>query len=77
LCQQLRQLEFRGVYELKSTKKNKTPIRRDWTAADIKALKSHSKKRTPVEQIAKKLKRTAPALRMKASQLKIGLGHQR
>ena len=55
----------------------KKPVRREWTAADLKALKMHSKARTPVEKISKATKRTIGALRAKASQMGIGLGHQR
>jgi hypothetical protein len=51
--------------------------RREWTAADLRSLKKHSKSRTPVTKISKEMKRTVAALRMKASQLGIGLGHQR
>lgn len=57
--------------------KKKTVFRREWTAADIKALKAHSKARTPVAKIAKETKRTEGALRQKAIVLGIGLGHQR
>jgi hypothetical protein len=59
------------------TKKTKTPARREWTAADLKALKSHSTQRTPVLKISKQMKRTIGALRQKALVLGIGLGHQR
>jgi hypothetical protein len=52
-------------------------MRREWTAADLRSLKAHSKARTPVAKVSKDLKRTVPALRMKASQLGVGLGHQR
>jgi len=55
----------------------KKPVRREWTAADLKALKMHSKARTPVEKISKATKRTIGALRVKASQMGISLGHQR
>lgn len=58
-------------------KKTKKLIRREWTAADIKELKAHSKARTPVIKIAKMTKRTEGALRQKAIVLGIGLGHQR
>jgi len=58
-------------------KKTKKRARREWTAADLKALKAHSKQRTPVPKIAKEMKRTIGALRVKASQLGFGLGHQR
>jgi len=57
--------------------KKKKVIRREWTAADIKELKAHSKARTPVTKLAKMTKRTEGALRQKALGLGIGLGHQR
>jgi hypothetical protein len=57
--------------------KTKKSLRREWTAADIRELKRHSKARTPVEKISKATKRTIGALRVKASQMGIGLGHQR
>jgi hypothetical protein len=57
--------------------KTKKRARREWTAADLKALKSHSKQRTPVLKISKEMKRTVGALRVKAHQLGLGLGHQR
>jgi hypothetical protein len=44
---------------------------------DLRALKAHSKARTPITKIAKQMKRSIPALRSKAHQLGIGLGHQR
>lgn len=46
--------------------KKKKVFRREWTAADIKTLKAHSKARTPVAKIAKETKRTEGALRQKA-----------
>ncbi|SHG73094.1 hypothetical protein [Bradyrhizobium erythrophlei] len=51
--------------------------RREWTKADMKELKAHSKARTPVVKIAKMSKRTIGALRAKAVTMGIGLGHQR
>ncbi|MEY9463489.1 hypothetical protein [Bradyrhizobium ottawaense] len=59
----------------KAAKKRVT--RREWTRADIKELKVHSKARTPVIKIAKMTKRSDGALRQKALHLGIGLGHQR
>ncbi|MFB9263116.1 hypothetical protein ACFFWD_08035 [Bradyrhizobium erythrophlei] len=59
----------------KATKKRVK--RREWTKADIKELKAHSKARTPVIKIAKVTKRSVGALRQKALGLGIGLGHQR
>ena len=52
-------------------------IRREWTAADVKILKRHSKSKTPVEKIAKELKRSTGSLRQKAFALGISLGHRR
>lgn len=51
--------------------------RREWTKADLKELKDHSKARTPVVKIAKLTKRTVGALRQKALHLGLGLGHRR
>ncbi|MET4277391.1 MULTISPECIES: hypothetical protein [unclassified Bradyrhizobium] len=57
--------------------KKKTVVRRKWTKDEIKELKAHSKARTPVVKISKATKRTVGALRQKALNLGIGLGHQR
>jgi hypothetical protein len=51
--------------------------RRPFSKEDIKALKAHSKARTPVAKIAQQMKRTEGSLRQKAQKLGIGLGHQR
>ena len=59
------------------TTKTKKRTRREWTSADLKALKGHSKQRTPVLKVSKEMKRTVGALRAKAHQLGLGLGHQR
>jgi hypothetical protein len=48
-----------------------------WTKEDVRELKAHSKARTPLAEIAKKMKRTERALRRKAGILGIGLGHNR
>ena len=56
---------------------NKTQIRRDWSAADLRSLKKHSKDRTPVAKVSKEMERTVAASRVKASQLGFGLGHLR
>lgn len=58
-------------------KSKKQQIRREWSAEDLRALKAHSKARTPVSKISKELKRTGGALRAKAFHLGFGLGHQR
>ena len=47
-----------------------------WTKEDVRELKTHSKARTPLPEIAK-MKRTERALRRKAGILGIGLGHNR
>lgn len=62
----------------KVAKKTKPKItRREYTKADVKELRMHSKAKTPVAQIAKLTKRTVGSLRQKALKLGIGLGHQR
>jgi len=68
-----------GAKKLKVTKakKNRKAVRREWTKADVKELKAHSKARTPVTKISKETKRSVGALRQKALHLGIGLGHQR
>ena len=62
---------------MRTTKKTKKIVRREWTSSDVKLLKRHSKAKTPVAKVSKETKRTISALRVKASQLGIGLGHQR
>jgi hypothetical protein len=66
-----------GSNKLKRSTKRKITARREWTAADLRNLKAHSKARTPVVKISKEMKRTIGALRQKALVLGIGLGHQR
>jgi hypothetical protein len=64
--------------EQKLAKKSKKKIaRREYSKADVRELRAHSKARTPVDKIAKLTKRTVGALRQKALKLGIGLGHQR
>jgi hypothetical protein len=58
-------------------KKTKKRVRREYTKADVKELRAHSKARTPVVKIAKLTKRTIGSLRQKAQKLGLGLGHQR
>jgi hypothetical protein len=60
----------------KTVAPRKQTLRRDWTNADVKLLRQHSRDRTPVETIAKALKRTPGALRQKAlhRRLKKGKG---
>jgi hypothetical protein len=58
-------------------KLKKKIARREYSKADLRELRAHSKARTPVDQIAKLTKRTVGSLRQKALKLGIGLGHQR
>jgi hypothetical protein len=55
----------------------KSRKRREWTKADLRDLKNHSKARTPVVKISKLTKRSVGALRQKALHMGIGLGHRR
>jgi hypothetical protein len=64
--------------EIEMAKKTKKKIiRREYTKADVKELRAHSKARTPLATIVKLTKRTEGSLRQKALKLGIGLGHQR
>jgi hypothetical protein len=55
----------------------KKRIRVEYTKADVRELRAHSKGRTPVRKIAKEMKRSEGSLRQKAMALGIGLGHRR
>ena len=57
--------------------KKKTVARREYTNADVKELRAHSKAKTPVAKIVKLTKRTEGSLRQKALKLGIKLGHLR
>jgi hypothetical protein len=66
----------------KKTKRanSKTPKRgkrRAWTKEDVRELKAHSRSKTPVATISRTTKRTAGALRQKALELGLPLGHRR
>jgi hypothetical protein len=61
----------------KTVKAPKKRARREYSKADLKELRAHSKAKTPVRKIAKLTKRTEAALRVKARTLGIPLGHQR
>jgi hypothetical protein len=58
-------------------KKTKKTVRREYTKADVKELRAHSKAKTPVVKIAKLTKRSVGSLRQKALKLGIRLGHRR
>jgi hypothetical protein len=51
--------------------------RRAWTKQHVQELRAHSRAKTPVAKISKLTKRTAGALRQKALQLGLPLGHRR
>jgi len=44
---------FKGAMNLKKTKAAKKVQRREWTKANLKELKAHSKARTSVDKISK------------------------
>ena len=56
-------------------KKAKKIVRREYTKADEKELRAHSKAKTPVAKLSKLTKRTVGSLRQKALRLGISLGH--
>ena len=58
-------------------KKTKRRTRREWTKEDLREIKGHSRARTPVAKMSKLMKRTAGALRQKAFDLGLSLGHRR
>ena len=58
-------------------KKAKKRVAREYTKADEKELRAHSKAKTPVTKIAKLTKRSVGSLRQKAGKLGIKLGHRR
>ena len=63
--------------KVKKAATKKKPVRREYTTADVKELRAHSKAKTPVAKIAKLTKRTEGSLRQKAIKLRIRLGHRR
>jgi hypothetical protein len=58
-------------------KAKKKIVRREYTKADVKELRAHSKTKTPVAKIMTLTKRTGGSLRQKARNLGISLGHRR
>lgn len=59
-------------------KKAKRRGRREaWTKSNLAELRKYSKDKLPVKKISRLMKRTARALRTKASVLGIRLGHRR
>ena len=58
-------------------KTKKARVRRLYSKEDLKTLKAHSKAKTPVEKIAKLMKRSGATLRQKARAMGLSLGHLR
>ena len=56
--------------------KVKPARRREWTKDNVRELKRHSRAKTPVVEISKLTKRSEGALRQKALQLGMSLGHR-
>jgi hypothetical protein len=50
--------------------------RREWTKENLRELKAHSRAKRSVTEISKLTKRTAGALRQKALQMGMSLGHR-
>jgi hypothetical protein len=57
--------------------RRKTRPYKVWTSDDVRALKKHSREKTPVAKIAKLMKRTESTVRMKAYLLGMSVGHRR
>ena len=57
--------------------KKKIVVRREYTKADVKELRTHSKAKTPIVKIAKLTRRSVGSLRQQALKLGIRLGHRR
>jgi hypothetical protein len=51
--------------------------RKEWTKGDLQLLKQYSRKKLPVKKISRLLRRTEGALRTKAHDMGIPLGHRR
>ena len=62
---------------VKTVAKRKRVVRREWTSAEVKELRQHSRTKTRVKTISGALKRTPASLRQKAQALGIPLGHRR
>ena len=76
LCYQSLRIKVEKVMA-KTIARRKRAVRRDWTRAEVKELRQHSKDKTRVKTISRALKRTPGALRQKARVLGIPLGHRR
>ena len=74
---EVRMLQGQILGEYRLVAQKKTAHRTPWTKEDERQLKAYSRARTPLPEIAKKMRRTERALRRKAGILGIGLGHRR
>jgi hypothetical protein len=61
----------------RTAKGAKKRTRRQWSKADNRDLKGHSKNKTVVVKISRAMKRTPGALRQQALKLGVSLGHRR
>jgi hypothetical protein len=57
--------------------KRARPKRRPWSKEDVRELRAHSRSKLSVKKIARAMKRTVGALRQKAHDLGLPLGHRR
>jgi hypothetical protein len=48
-----------------------------WSSDELKALRRHSRERTPVSKVAREMRRSEPTIRMKAYSLGLSMGHRR
>jgi hypothetical protein len=70
--------EFDTIITIKATAKRTARTKRmAWTKEHVSALKTHSRQKTPIVQIARQLKRSAGAIRQKALSLGLPVGHRR
>jgi hypothetical protein len=60
-----------------ATKRARRTKRRPWSKEDVRELRAHSRSKSPVKNIVRAMKRTAGALRQKARNLGLPLGHRR
>jgi hypothetical protein len=65
------------IVKIAKPAKSSRRVVKPWTREDVRALKAHSKARTPVTKVSKVMKRTVGALRRRAGILGVGLGHRR
>jgi hypothetical protein len=77
LCYQNLRIKEEKSAVAKTIARRKRIVRREWTRADVKELRQHSRDKTRVKTISRALKRTPGSLRQKARALGIPLGHRR